>query len=108
MTVSEYEVILQAAQNRVVSYLDTRKFDNRYGSELAKAIHNTPSAKITDSMMTTYVTYALQPMLSDGRVQKINSVSVISRSNDSITIEIILTLGTYKGSVVVEIPNFIS
>jgi hypothetical protein len=102
------ENILQAAQNRVVAYIDTRKFDDNFGSEIQAALHNTPAYKVTDAMMTTHVTYALQTMLLDWRVQNINSVKIISRERDSILIEIILTLGTYKGSIVIEVPNFIS
>ena len=108
LKVSGYEVILQAAQNRVVSYLETRKFDDSFWSELPNAMHNMPAMKITDAIVSTYVNYALQPMVLDGRVKSIDSVKIISRDKDSITIEIILTLGTYSGSVVIEMKNFIS
>lgn len=108
MVVSWYEVILQAAQNRVLSYLDTRKYDTRFGSEISKALHNIPSAKITDQMMSTYVNYALQPMVSDSRIQSVDSVKIIWRDKESITVEIILTMWTFRGSVVVAISNFSS
>ena len=108
MVVSWYEVILQAAQNRVLAYLETRMYDSRFGSEIAKALHNTPSSKITDQMMSTYVNYALQPMVSDSRIQSVDSVKIIWRDKESITVEIILIMWTFRGSVVVAISNFSS
>ena len=106
--VASYEVILQAAQNRVISYLETRKFDDNFWSEIQKALHNMPAMKITNNMMNTYVNFALQPMVLDGRIKTVDSVKIIDRSTDSLTIEIILTLGTYSGSIVVEMQNFIN
>ena len=106
--VSGYWVILQAAQNRVLAYLDTRKFDDRFGSNLSKSIHNMPSFKITDAIVNNHVSYALQPMILDGRIKTINSVKIISRDKDSIMVEIVLTLGTYTGALVIEVGNFIS
>jgi len=108
LVVTWYEVILQAAQNRVLAYLDTRKYDTRFWSELNKALANVPSSRITDQMVTTYVSYALQPMLSDWRIQNIDLVKIIWRDRESITVEIILTLWTFRGSVTVSIPNFSS
>ena len=106
--ISGYEIILQAAQNRVISYLDTRKFDNRFWNNLPSTIHNTPSYKVTDGIVGGYVKDALLPMVSDGRIKNVDSVKIIDRTNDAITIEIILTLWTFKGSIVVEVPIFIS
>ena len=106
--VSWYEGILQAAQNRVLSYIETWKFDDSYGSDIQKIMHDMPAAKVTDSIMNTYVSFALQSMILDGRVKSVDSVKIISRSNDSILIEIILTMGTYRWSIVIDIPNFIS
>ena len=106
--VSGYECILQAAQNRVISYLETRKFDTRFWDDLPRAMHNIPPSKITDNMVGGYVKYALQPMISDGRITNVDSVKIVYRTRDSITIEIILTLWTFNGSVVVELPIFIS
>ena len=90
--VSGYEVVLQAAQNRCLSYLETWKYDNTYGSELGQKIMGTPTGKITNAMVSTYINYALQPMVLDGRIKNIDSVSIIDRGRDSITVEIILTL----------------
>ena len=102
------ETTLQAAQNRIVSYLQTWKFDDNFWNNLPNAMRNMSPYKITDNMVFWYVEYALQSMILDWRVKNINSVTIIDRTNDDITIEIILTLWTFVGSIVVVLPIFIS
>jgi len=102
------EIILQAAQNRVISQLETRKFDDLYWSELASSMETIPTQKVTDDILRTYVEQALLPMIGDGRIQEAIAVTILDRTVNTIFVEIVLRLWTYNGSVVIEVKNFSS
>ena len=105
-TVSWFDIVLQAAQNRLVSWTETWTFDDGFGSQLGKQLQNMPSSKVTDSIAGNFVNAALQPMILDGRIKSVDSIKIISRDSDSITIEVIMTLWGFSGSVTVSLPTF--
>jgi len=102
------ENILQAAQNRVKSLTESWKFDDSFGSELLAIMKTTPVQKVTDSQMSSYVNHSLLPMIQDWRIQTIDSVKIIDRVDTTIYVEVIMTLWTFSGTIVVEVTNFIS
>jgi phage gp46-like protein len=102
------ENILQAAQNRVKSLVESWKFDDSFGSELLAIMKTTPVQKVTDSQMNSYISHALLPLIQDWRIQTIDSVKIIDRIDTTLYVEVIMTLWTFSGTIVVEVTNFIS
>ena len=90
---------LQAAQIRCLAEKTTWFIDRKLGSEIHKFLEHASPYLLQETEMFNYVREALEPMLRDGRLSKINYVKIIRRYPDAIAVEIDLTVGVQKGTI---------
>lgn len=107
-TVEDKLAILQAAELRCLSEFESWLYDENFGSSLGSHIREKGTYTLTDSVAATYINAALRPMLEDGRVDEVRSVKVLSRTDTSVFIELVLVLGTQVGTISYEVKNFIT
>lgn len=94
---------IQAAQNRVISEQGSRVYDENFWSELALFMKENSPVLLTDDIAYSYVEQAIQEMISDGRIEKIESVKILERTETTVTIEMKFKVGVYTGEIVFEV-----
>ena len=104
--VSDYQAYLQAAQNRCISILTSWLHDEWFGNDLQYYIRENSPRQLTNDIANGYVQQSLQPMIDDGRIDSIFSVTVTDVTDTSVSIEVIVTIGTNRGTISFEVTNF--
>lgn len=91
---------LQAAQNRIISHLGSRVHDENYWCELHEFMNDITPILLTQEVVTSFVSQALDTMLRDGRVEEITDVKILERDTTSATIQIVLKIWVYTWEIV--------
>lgn len=104
--VSDDQAYLQAAQNRCISILTSWLHDEWFGNDLQYYIRENSPRQLTNDIANGYVQQSLQPMIDDGRIDSIFSVTVTDVTDTSVSIEVIVTIGTNRGTISFEVTNF--
>jgi len=89
-------VILQAAQRRILTERGSWLYDVNYGSTLRKLLRL--GRRFSDQECEVIVKQALEPMIQDGRITEIVSVKLLHQTTDftNIFFELILVIGTQQ------------
>lgn len=88
VTVSDETSILQTAQNRCLSEIGTWLYDENFGNTLSSFVKQESVWNITDEVLKNHTDLALKDMVDDGRIQEVKYAKVISRTSDSMFVEI--------------------
>lgn len=89
-------VILYAAQRRILTERGSWLYDINYGSTLRKLLRL--GRKFTSQECEVIVKQALEPMVQDGRIKEIVSVKLLHQNYDYTTLffEVILKVGSQQ------------
>lgn len=85
---------LQSAQNRCISLLWSWVYEDSFWCSIYDDLKDKSVYKITEQEVSNSIYKALEPMILDWRVKELISTKILSRTPDSIVIEIKIKLDT--------------
>lgn len=93
----------QTAQVRILSDIQTWLQDDAFGSTLRQIFQEKGAYSISEEDVLSAIILAVKPLLDDGRLSSIDQVSILDRESDSIFVEILVTAGTQKWKIPLQI-----
>lgn len=79
-------------------------YDRNFGSYLGLLLRTEGTKTVKEIDIREEVITTLQPMLDDGRIEEIKSVSIIERTRSQVTIELVVIISDEPTAVRINIP----